>query len=217
MTTEAVRPWLAPQPQRSPPTWHRSVWARRRATRIGSTWWCARGERTRLWPASVALSQTVQRAATAPYVGSYPDTSVIVGGRSSGFVIDVGGGTLSVSSFSEIGTSSWLANRPAPVRVGFDACERAAGGAIVAGVSTANPSEVVALLIDAIGAPGSPRRVPLPIRTGDLGVRVVPLPAGGAESPAAGGEIGRSHPAMAPNARVTRKRKRFMGGFDEFH
>ena len=66
------------------------------------------------------------------------------------------------------------------MRAGFDACERRGGGAIVAGVSAGDPRKVVALSIDALGRPGAARETSLPLAEGELAVRLVALPEGGA-------------------------------------
>ncbi len=142
---------------------------RRRAARIAGTWWMARGARRRVWP-------DVSAPAPVPV-----DTGVLVGGPERGLSIELAWGTLRVASMDATGTLADLgAVTPAPVRPGFDACERAAGGAIVAGAATADPATVVALTVDAAGHASAPRPVPLPWRAGELGLRLVPLPSGGA-------------------------------------
>ncbi len=144
---------------------------RRRATRIGATWWTARGPRRRLWP-------DVSAPSPAP---AHPDTAVLVGGPERGLALDLTGGALQVASVDATGAATPLgALAPSPVRPGFDACERAAGGAILAGAGTADPTRMVALTLDAAGHAGAPHPLPLPFRAGELGVRLVPLPSGGA-------------------------------------
>ncbi len=145
---------------------------RRRAVRIGASWWSARGARARVWPIDGAVP------VTAP---GHPDTSVLVGGAQWGLSLEVAGGALHVGGVDANGAPTPLgAVVPGPVRAGFDACERAGGGALVAGVSSTNPAEVVAFTVDASGHAAAPRVVALPIRPGELGVRLVPLPRGGA-------------------------------------
>ncbi|APR85513.1 Cell division protein FtsK [Minicystis rosea] len=157
---------------------------RRRAVRIGSTWWRSRGDRLRLYPDVAPAprpSPSVAQSATPVNVDPHPDTSVLVGGPSHGVSLDLGGGALRVAQMSPTGELTRLAViAPSPVRPGFDACERAAGGAIVAGISAQNPAEVVAFTVDASGHAGPVHRTALPVRAGELAVRVVPLPSGGA-------------------------------------
>ena len=144
---------------------------RRRAVRIEASWWIARGPRRRVWPDLAAP--------LASPAG--PDTAVLVGGPERGLSLELASGALRVASLDASGAMESLgALVPAPVRVGFDACERAAGGALLAGVSATDPAAVVALTVDASGHAGAPHAVPLPWRAGQLGVRLVPLPSGGA-------------------------------------
>jgi hypothetical protein len=150
---------------------------RRRAARIAATWWAARGPRQRLWP-DVSAPVTPGGIPRSP---DHPDTAVLVGGPERGLSLDLASGSLHLASMDATGAAVTLgALAPAPVRPGFDACERAAGGALLAGVSAADPAVIVALPIDASGHAGALHPVPLPLRAGELGVRLVPLPSGGA-------------------------------------
>ena len=156
---------------------------RRRAVRVGATWWLARGERLRVWPDLVAAPAAagVQQGQPPLAGAAHPDTSVLVGGPELGLAVEVSGGGLRVSSLSPSGATVPLAAlASSPVRPGLDACERAASGAIVAGVSSADPTRIVAFTLDARGKVGDVRALPLPLRAGELGVRLTPLPAGGA-------------------------------------
>jgi hypothetical protein len=154
---------------------------RRRAARIGAAWWIARGDRVRVWPDPAAPVSTGSHRAAMAVAGSHVDTSVLTGGAERGLLIEVSGGGLLVSAFDPGGATARLeAIAASPVRPGFDACERAAGGALVAGVSAADPAKVVAFVADAGGHAGPARPVPLPVRAGDLAVRLTALPAGGA-------------------------------------
>ena len=157
---------------------------RRRAVLIGSSAWMARGARTRVWWPGAhtgSPSPASPRRATVDTAGSTYDTSVLVGGISMGVALDLTGSGLVAARFDENGNSTPMARlSPAPVRAGFDACERRAGGAIAAGVSAHNPAEVLVFTVRADGAVSPPQRVPLPVQAGELGVRLVPLPAGGA-------------------------------------
>jgi hypothetical protein len=156
---------------------------RRFAVRIGASWWRARGERARVWwpgADSGSPSPQVAHRATQRASGAHPDTSVLVGGQSTGIALDLTASALAVALFAENGQPTPIAAiSPAPVRPGFDACEQRDGGAIVAGVSSNDPAAVVAFTLRG-GAAGPVQRVPLPIHEGELGVRLVPLPAGGA-------------------------------------
>jgi hypothetical protein len=144
---------------------------RRRAVRIGATWWLSRGAHVRLTP----------EVAAKPAAEGHPDAQVLVGGPTLGLAIEVASGALRSATVDAAGASTAAAAvSPSPVLPGFDACERASGGAIVAGVSSTKPGDVVALVVDAAGRPGTARSVQLPFLAGDLAVRLVPLPAGGA-------------------------------------
>ena len=67
-----------------------------------------------------------------------------------------------------------------PFGFGFDAIERRAGGAIVAGASSSGGHGVIALVIDDSGHVSSPIATGLELPTGDPRVRLSPLPSGGA-------------------------------------
>ncbi|WP_437589998.1 hypothetical protein [Sorangium sp. So ce1000] len=180
---------------------------RRRAARIGSSWWLARTDVVRLLPEPLAVRALRGRA--------HEDSTALVGGRERGMFLEVLGDRLQITGIDASGALAGPgapapgalqpvaagalqpvaagALQPAaagrasaaiaiasPVRAGFDACERHGGGAIVAGVSAADPRKVVALSIDALGRPGAARVTSLPIVEGDLAVRLVALPEGGA-------------------------------------
>ncbi|XYH98100.1 hypothetical protein ACMHYB_61900 [Sorangium sp. So ce1128] len=164
---------------------------RRRAARIGASWWLARTDVVRLLPGPFALPALRGRA--------HEGSTALVGGRERGLFLEVLGGRLQITGIDASGALA-RPDAPAqaapgagaatgvppavafasPVRAGFDACERRGGGAIVAGVSAGDPARVVALSIDALGRPGAVRETSLPLAEGDLAVRLVPLPAGGA-------------------------------------
>jgi hypothetical protein len=147
---------------------------RRRAARIGASWWSARGDVVRLLP---------EPFAPPPLRGKAPfDAAVLVGGASRGLLLEVAGTALRLTTIDAAGAAEavGLPASVSPVRVGFDACERAAGGALVAGVSAADPAQVLAFAVDLDGHVGPASRVPLPIQPGDSAVRLVPLPGGGA-------------------------------------
>ncbi|WP_437897086.1 hypothetical protein [Sorangium sp. So ce124] len=172
---------------------------RRRAARIGASWWLARTDVVRLLPEPVVVPALRGRA--------HEDSTALVGGRERGLFLEVLGDRLQITGIDASGALTALtalgaltpgapppaAPAPAaagrappalalasPVRAGFDACERRGGGAIVAGVSAADPRKVVALSIDALGRPGAARATSLPVVEGDLAVRLVALPDGGA-------------------------------------
>lgn len=147
---------------------------RRRAARIGASWWSARGDVVRLLPEP--LSPPALRG-KAPI-----DAAVLVGGADRGLLLEVAGTALHLTAIDAAGAAAALGllASVSPVRVGFDACERPSGGALVAGVSATNPTQVLAFAIDGEGHLGAPVPVPLPIQPGDSAVRLVPLPGGGA-------------------------------------
>ena len=158
---------------------------RRRVARIGASFFLARGPLTggalpRLWPEDPAGRAPLAKASPA----LSPDTAVLAGGSSEGLLLDLAGTALRLSTVTPEGRVAPLgAPRLSPVRAGFDACERlsnGSGGALVAGVSAQDPAKVVAFTVDARGALGTAFPVPLPIKAGEIGVRLIPLPAGGA-------------------------------------
>jgi len=147
---------------------------RRRAARIGASWWSARGDVVRLLPEP--FSPPALRG-KAPI-----DAAVLVGGADRGLLLEVAGTALRLTAIDAAGAAVAI-GFPAsvsPVRVGFDACERAAGGALVTGVSAADPTHVLAFAVDLEGHLGASSTVPLPIQPGDSAVRLTPLPGGGA-------------------------------------
>ena len=147
---------------------------RRRAARIGSSWWVARGDVVRLLPEP--LSPPALRG-KAPI-----DAAVLTGGAERGLLLEVAGAALRLTTIDAAGAASavGLPASVSPVRVGFDACERSGGGALVAGVSAADPSRVITFAVDLEGHMSAPTTAPLPIQPGDLAVRLLPLPGGGA-------------------------------------
>ncbi|AUX49101.1 uncharacterized protein SOCE26_106460 [Sorangium cellulosum] len=149
---------------------------RRRAARIGASWWLARTDVVRLLPDPLVVPALRGRA--------HEDGAVLVGGRARGLFLEVLGDRLQITGLDASGALTSQGALASPVRAGFDACERQGGGAIVAGVSAKDPGKVVALSIDthahALGRPGAARPTSLPLDEGDLAVRLVALPDGGA-------------------------------------
>jgi hypothetical protein len=147
---------------------------RHRAVKIGASWWLARTDLVQLWP---ALSAPSALRGLAP-----EGAAVLVGGPQRGLLLQVRGGALDLRALDAAGALTPLGAAPiaSPVRPGFDACARAAGGALVAGVSAADPAKVVAFAVDAEGHAGPETAVPLPIRAGDFALRIEPFPGGGA-------------------------------------
>ncbi|WP_437953201.1 hypothetical protein WME98_22790 [Sorangium sp. So ce296] len=170
---------------------------RRRAARIGASWWLARTDVVRIAPEPLVVPALRGRA--------HEGGAALVGGSERGLFLEVLGDRLQITgvdasgALTAPGAQAALARvdpraphaaaagpaAPAvaiasPVRAGFDACERRGGGALVAGVSAADPRKVVALSIDALGRPGPARETSLPLAEGDLTVRLVALPEGGA-------------------------------------
>ena len=157
---------------------------RRRAARIGATWWLARGDVVRLLPSRLPVPELRGRA--------HPDGAALVGGRERGLFLEVLAGRLRLTGVDPGGALTPLgAPAPSPVRPGFDACERRAGGALVAGVSASSPRRVIALAIDEGGRVGPARETSLPVAAGDFALRLVALPGGGALLT----DLGRQHVA----------------------
>jgi hypothetical protein len=147
---------------------------RRRAARIGASWWIARGDVVRLLPEPLSPPSLRGKAPI--------DAAVLVGGADRGLLLEVAGTALRLTTIDAAGAASAIGLPAAisPVRVGFDACERRGGGALVAGVSAVDPTKVLAFAVDLEGHPSTPVAVPLPITPGDIAVRLSPLPGGGA-------------------------------------
>src|SRR5262249_39067597 len=108
------------------------------------------------------------------------DGSTLVGGAARGLFLEVRAGRLDATALDPSGDLAPVASVPSAVRAGFDAVPRAGGGAIVAGVAADDPSRVVAFAIDPSGVVGAPLPTTLPVHPGELAVRLVPLPSGGA-------------------------------------
>lgn len=144
--------------------------------RVGTTWLAARGDVVRLAPEPALVTALRGRA--------HPDTSALVGGARRGLFVDIASGVLSIDAVDEAGNVTPLrpasARVPAPVRPGFAAVARTSGGAIVAGVRAGEPPKVVAIAIDEEGHVGAARETSLPVRAGELAMRLVALPDGGA-------------------------------------
>jgi hypothetical protein len=150
---------------------------RRRAARIGASWWIARGDVIRLFPPGPSPLAPAELRGRAPV-----DTGILVGGPERGLLLEVVGAALRLTTLTAAGATAplGLPSSVSPVRVGFDACERPGGGALVAGVSAVDPAKVLAFAVDLEGHQSAPAIVPLPITPGELAVRMIPLPGGGA-------------------------------------
>ncbi|MFO0618088.1 MAG: hypothetical protein U0414_36185 [Polyangiaceae bacterium] len=107
------------------------------------------------------------------------DTAVLVGGASSGLLLESKGGALSASTFEPPSTLRSLGAASVALAPGFDAVERQGGGAIVAGRKRGS-SSVVALAIDASGAASTVVDTGLAADGATEAVHLVPLPDGGA-------------------------------------
>lgn len=140
------------------------------AVKIGDTWFQARGELAELYPTSAASTRVLP-----------PDTSVVVGGAKNGWVLELHGTALSVERLDEAGSRIPVGAHKTELGPGFDAVQRARGGAIMVGPSSKDSSKIVAYALDEKGAISTARAVDL---YGDGGqspfLRVVPLPLGGA-------------------------------------
>jgi chorismate mutase len=153
--------------------------AQHRAARIGETIWMARGDVARVHPEPLSPAAWKGRG--------HPDATALVGGAERGMLLELSGDRLFVSGIDGAGAIATPASpdgRPrsaaSPVRAGFLAVERAGGGAIVAGVSAADATRVAAFVIDGAGRLGPVTTTRLTVRPGELGVRLAPLPGGGA-------------------------------------
>ncbi len=138
-----------------------------RAARIGSSWWALLGDLVRVFP-----EPKVQLAGHGN-----PDTSALVEGPTHGFFLEVSGEVLRVTTVhaSGLGTTTWVHS---PVRAGFAAVRRGLGGALVAGVSTSDPTRTVAFALDNRGQLGAVETTPLEPNQGR--VLLGAFPGGGA-------------------------------------
>ncbi|UQA60823.1 SUMF1/EgtB/PvdO family nonheme iron enzyme [Polyangium aurulentum] len=153
--------------------------SRSRAARIGETIWIARGDVSRVHPEPLSPGALKGRG--------HPDATALVGGAARGMLLELSGDRLLLSGIDAtgaIGAPALADGRPraftSPVRPGYMAVERAGGGAIVAGVSAADGTRVAAFVIDGAGKLGPVVMTSLAVRDGELGVRLAPLPGGGA-------------------------------------
>ncbi len=144
----------------------------RRAARIAGSWWLANGDVVRVFPTALAPPALRGKAPA--------DGAALVGGALQGLLLTLAEGTLRVSGLGADGALTALSELTAPVRAGFDACERASGGALVAGASAADPAEVRVFTLDRAGHASLPVRAPLALEPGQLALRLVPRPGGGA-------------------------------------
>lgn len=140
---------------------------RRAAARVGAATFQARGELRKLAP---ELAPKAMRLLPA-------DTAVLVGGEEKGLLLELSPPVLAISSLSVEGKLTPLARTKAAVGPGFDAVERAAGGAIVVGPAPAGGAGFVSFVVYANGAIGAARPIAL---AATPFVRMAPLPAGGA-------------------------------------
>jgi len=140
---------------------------RRAAARVGGSTFQARGELRKLAP---TLAETAGRRLP-------PDTAVVVGGDEKGLVLELAPPMLSIDALAADGKTALIGRTRSPVGPGFDAVERAAGGAIVFGSALGDPSRFVSFIVYVNGAISGARAIPF--KNTQL-VRVVPMPAGGA-------------------------------------
>ncbi|MDC3980531.1 hypothetical protein [Polyangium jinanense] len=147
--------------------------------KVGAAVWVARGDVGRVWPTGGTAEVWRGRV--------WPDGAVMVGGKAKGLLMELSGGRLHVAGLSEEGkvgapalSDGRARSAASPVRAGFAAVERGAGGAIVAGVGVGSDEEVVAFVVDAAGRLGPVAKTSLKVRAGELGVRLSGLPGGGA-------------------------------------
>lgn len=143
---------------------------RRVVARIGSTWWLARG----------ALRPIDERGETTAGATLHPDAHRLVGGRDAGWLFEARAGALFARTLASDGSLGVETRLPHSVQPGYDATERRGGGAIVASVTTSAPGRIVAFVVRADGSVGAPEPTTLASEPGAFGVRLSPLPGGGA-------------------------------------
>ena len=150
----------------------RGVAERRRAARIGRSLFVAHGDVLRVGAPPTLVNELAGRA--------HPDATALTGGEDHGLFIELASGELRVTVVEESGAQRPASSGASPVRPGFEAVARARGGAIVAGMSVADPSRVRAFVIDEAGVASASRETSLRARPGELMVHLAPLPGGGA-------------------------------------
>jgi sulfatase-modifying factor enzyme 1 len=158
-----------------------------RPARIGASWWIVRaatgpgsgGAVTRLLPAPGTAADLAPLA-----LGG---SSTLVGGREQGMLVALRGARLEAWRLGADGSTSLAAAHRSPLGHGFDGCERAGGGVLLAGTSATVPRKPMVIAIDAAGRLVGVHESSLPIRAGH--VRIRPRPDGGAWV-AAGDRVG---------------------------
>ncbi|AKT37236.1 SUMF1/EgtB/PvdO family nonheme iron enzyme [Chondromyces crocatus] len=105
---------------------------RRRVAHIAGSTWLARTDLVRLLPTPAVIDSLRGRA--------HPDGTALVGGPARGLFLERLGSTLRLTAVAPSGALTPLGAIPSPVRSGFDACERHAGGALLAGVASSPAS-----------------------------------------------------------------------------
>ncbi len=145
---------------------------RQRAARIGDTWWFAFGSVIRLTPTPLRPDALVSKA--------HVDATALVGGRERGIFLEVASGVFTATWVTPGGALTKVPSVPSPIRPGFAAVSRSAGGAILAGVSAADPTRVVAFIVDDAGNMSAPRSTSLRALPGTFLLRMTALPNGGA-------------------------------------
>lgn len=141
------------------------------AVKIGETWWQSRGDLAPLYPtAGPAIARLAH------------DTTAVVGGPKDGLVLELAAPTLRVDRLTEDGTRSILASHATGLGHGFDAVQRASGGAIVVGPSSMDRARLVTYVIAPDGSISDAKAIALSPSGGDPYpfVRLVALPNGGA-------------------------------------
>jgi len=136
--------------------------------RVGESIWFGRGDIGQVVP--TVLAPEVWRGKGGP------EGTALVGGETSALWIELSGGRLFTAGLFPEGKLGRPRAEPSPVRPGFSATERRAGGAIVVGVAAAHPAEVITFVVDAAGRVG--KRAKTSLEVGDW--RLTPLPSGGA-------------------------------------
>ncbi|NUP11304.1 MAG: hypothetical protein HOW73_35100, partial [Polyangiaceae bacterium] len=142
------------------------------AVKIGATWWQARGELAKLYPATGAPLRPLPH-----------DTTVAVGGATTGMVLELAPPNLRVERLDAEGKRDQLGMHATFLAPGFDAVQRGAGGAIVVGPDSRDRRRIVSYAIAEDGTMSAEREVALfgpdASRVARF-VRLVALPKGGA-------------------------------------
>ena len=143
--------------------------------KIAGGWWLMHASGT---PSGATLERLLPSEEAPPILsdGLFDDATRLVGGQDRGLLLRWHAGWLHTDALDPDGRLGPLADAPAVIGAGFEAVERASGGAIVVGPSI-NRSQLVALTVAPGGAIGAPHELGL---APGRGFAVQALPFGGA-------------------------------------